>query len=418
MTRIAVVDVETTGLNPYRHDRIVELAAVVIDQEGTVVREISTLVNPERDIGPSRVHRLTSRDVLDAPRFSEIAGILLETLDGCVAVAGHNVRFDLSFLTAEFDRIGYRFPDSPSVCTMQLAGGGNLVRVCSDYGIQFDGESHSALHDARATAQLLAVLLRDAPRLSSSLFGSPPIELGRIPAGPVRLLTRDDARQREAEPPTYLKKLLARLQPDLPADYADSAVSAYTALLDRVLEDRHVGEAEGQALVDIAAAWNMTGELVRRIHREYAVRLASAALSDGTVTDTEWQDLLQVGCLLGISEAELEQALQEASRQLAVGHVLTPAPAGAQPPRLSGKYVCFTGECQCRLNGKYITREEAADLAARHGMFVAESVTKKLDVLVVADPLTQSGKAKKARQYGISIMHELVFWRTLGLEVG
>jgi DNA polymerase-3 subunit epsilon len=70
------------------------------------------------------------------------------------------------------------------------------------------------------------------------------------------------------------------------------------------------------------------------------------------------------------------------------------------------------------LKGEAITREMAAGLAARRGMIVAESVTKKLDLLVVADPLTQSGKAKKARQYGIRIMHEPVFWRVLGLEVG
>jgi DNA polymerase-3 subunit epsilon len=50
-------------------------------------------------------------------------------------------------------------------------------------------------------------------------------------------------------------------------------------------------------------------------------------------------------------------------------------------------------------------------------MVVKESVTRKLDMLVVADPDTQSGKAKRARQYGIRIVHERVFWRSLGLEV-
>ena len=84
----------------------------------------------------------------------------------------------------------------------------------------------------------------------------------------------------------------------------------------------------------------------------------------------------------------------------------------------TGKQVCFTGECQCRLEGETITRKMAAELVTRQGMIVAESVTKKLDFLVVADPLTQSGKAKKARQYRIRIMHEPVFWRALGLEVG
>jgi DNA polymerase III subunit epsilon len=69
------------------------------------------------------------------------------------------------------------------------------------------------------------------------------------------------------------------------------------------------------------------------------------------------------------------------------------------------------------MKGEPITREVAADLARTRGMIVAESVTKKLDLLVVADPLTQSGKAAKARRYGIRIMHEAVFWRSLRVEV-
>jgi hypothetical protein len=44
-------------------------------------------------------------------------------------------------------------------------------------------------------------------------------------------------------------------------------------------------------------------------------------------------------------------------------------------------------------------------------------VTKKLNILVVADAFTQSGKAKKARKYGTRIMPEIVFWQSLGVEV-
>lgn len=50
-------------------------------------------------------------------------------------------------------------------------------------------------------------------------------------------------------------------------------------------------------------------------------------------------------------------------------------------------------------------------------MIVMEIVTKKLDLLVVADPLSQSGKAKKARKYGVRIMHDAVFWKILGIEI-
>lgn len=419
MTCIAVLDVETTGLNPYRHDRIIEIAVVVIRADGTVVRELGTLVNPQRDIGPTRVHGLTTRDILEAPRFSEVAGALIEVLDGCSVLAGHNIRFDRSFLASEFERLGHPLPDSPTLCTMQLAGGGSLTRACMDYAIAFNGEAHAAWHDAYATAQLLAALLKDAPHLLSQVSGSPPIAWPNIPKSPVRLLTRNDARKCQAEPPTYLQKLLSRRLPELPSDDQDSATLAYIALLDRVLEDRHVDDAEGQALFEIATRWSIPGKQIQRIHWNYLLSLGAAALADGVVTDAERRDLNQVALLLGIDSQAIDEILESAYQKLSDDQTRSLLPIVARGlDEFAGKQVCFTGECLCRLKGEAISRGMAAELATSRGMIVTESVTKKLDVLVVADPLTQSGKAKKARQYGIRIMHEPVFWRALGLEVG
>jgi DNA polymerase-3 subunit epsilon len=56
-------------------------------------------------------------------------------------------------------------------------------------------------------------------------------------------------------------------------------------------------------------------------------------------------------------------------------------------------------------------------LASDAGLTVARSVTKALNVLVVADPDTMSGKAEKARRYGTRIIAEPVFWRLLGIAV-
>jgi len=88
-----------------------------------------------------------------------------------------------------------------------------------------------------------------------------------------------------------------------------------------------------------------------------------------------------------------------------------------RPWSLAGKRVCFTGESVCSYQGQPITRELAAELAANAGLEIADSVTKTLDVLVVADPHTQSGKARKAKQYGTRIIHEPVFWQMLGINV-
>jgi exonuclease len=72
----AVVDVETTGLFPGRHDRVVEIGVVLADREGRQVDEWGTLVNPARDLGPQHIHGIRSSDVLCAPSFAEIAGDL------------------------------------------------------------------------------------------------------------------------------------------------------------------------------------------------------------------------------------------------------------------------------------------------------------------------------------------------------
>ena len=93
------------------------------------------------------------------------------------------------------------------------------------------------------------------------------------------------------------------------------------------------------------------------------------------------------------------------------------ARAVADDGSLRGKRVCFTGELQCTIGGEPIARERAEALAARAGCEVADSVTKKLDVLVLADPHSQSGKAKKARSYGVRILHEPLFWRAIGVDV-
>jgi hypothetical protein len=66
----AVVDTETTGLWPGSHDRIVEIAVVAVDAKGGVVEEWTTLVNPCRDVGPSSLHGLRPRDLVDAPTFA------------------------------------------------------------------------------------------------------------------------------------------------------------------------------------------------------------------------------------------------------------------------------------------------------------------------------------------------------------
>ncbi|MGD0656595.1 MAG: 3'-5' exonuclease [Syntrophorhabdales bacterium] len=116
---LAVVDVETTGVNP-ASDRVIEVAVVRVSR-GRVVEEFSSLVDPERRLS----HRIwsltgiTDEDLRGAPLFRQIKDDLLRLLEGSILVA-HNSRFDYGFLRKEFERekIGY---SSRCLCTARLS---------------------------------------------------------------------------------------------------------------------------------------------------------------------------------------------------------------------------------------------------------------------------------------------------------
>lgn len=192
---------------------------------------------------------------------------------------------------------------------------------------------------------------------------------------------------------------------------------AYAAVLDRVLEDRHVSDAEGDGLVEMADTWGLSGDQVQALHHAYLERLALAALADGVVTDAERRDLHVVARLLGRDTASLDAVLRDARSKLSDTARLAPPPASSAPSAFAGSRVCFTGELQCTLKGRPMSRELATELATSSGLHVVDNVSKKLDLLVLADPESQSGKAKKARSYGVRILHEAVFWKSIGIDV-
>jgi DNA polymerase-3 subunit epsilon len=118
---IAIVDVETTGLDARTGDRVCEIAVLRV-VPGAEPLQLEALVNPGRPIGAgaSRVNGITDADVAHAPRFGELVPALDALLADCALVA-HNAPFDLSFLATEYARAGSTPPVVPVVCTLALA---------------------------------------------------------------------------------------------------------------------------------------------------------------------------------------------------------------------------------------------------------------------------------------------------------
>ena len=405
--RYAVIDVETTGVYPGGHDRIVEVAIVGLTSELMISNEFTSLLNPGRDIGPTWLHGIQTGDVLDAPTFSDVAGTIADLLRGALVV-GHNVGFDLRFLESEFARAGSHIQRPPHFDTMSLAlemgaPSRRLEEACELFGIDLS-HGHSALGDARATAALFARCVEHFghERLGEWIAG--PTEAAHLDWPTLETRRKPWPRERAAEQRRDGESYLASLVRDLPVSQTDPGDwQAYYAVLDRALEDRRISKDEAAALRDTAIEAGLSSNEVKAANETYLRSLISVALHDHVVTESERRDIDEVAHLLAL-KAELPDLLAEPSAEEA--HYQT----GSAEAELPGRTVCFTGAMNASIDGERATRERATEIALEHGMIVVKGVTKKLDYLIVADPDSLSSKAQKARKYGTRILAESVFW--------
>ena len=161
-----VVDLETTGGSP-AGSRITEIGAVKI-RGGEVLGEFQTLVNPAEPIPAfiSVLTGITDQMVASSPRIHSALPAFLEFARHSVLVA-HNAPFDISFLKAAATFTGHVWPAFRVVDTAHLAR--QLIskdeapnRKLSTLAQLFGAETtpdHRALHDARATVDVLHGLI-------------------------------------------------------------------------------------------------------------------------------------------------------------------------------------------------------------------------------------------------------------------
>jgi len=163
-----VLDLETTGASAADCE-ITEIGAVRFlggEQTGT----FQTLVNPGSEIPPfiTVLTGITHTMVVEAPDIAAVMPSLLEFIGNAVIV-GHNVRFDMSFLNAAAERLGYgRLPNRTSD-TVALARrlmprevrNLKLATLAAHFRSPVK-PTHRALDDAKATAHVFWSLLERA----------------------------------------------------------------------------------------------------------------------------------------------------------------------------------------------------------------------------------------------------------------
>ncbi|MDO4775255.1 MAG: exonuclease domain-containing protein [Aerococcaceae bacterium] len=169
--KIAVVDIETTGPNSLDGDRIIQIAAVIIEN-GVITARHSMMINPEITIPPQIVQLtgITQEKVAKAPTFQQVAGLWYQRLKDCFFVA-HNLAFDLTFLRNYFYEFGkYEFNpegfDTVKLAKIFLpeATGFNLTDLATYLHLPFVN-AHDALADAEITAYMLHEIATRAEKL-------------------------------------------------------------------------------------------------------------------------------------------------------------------------------------------------------------------------------------------------------------
>lgn len=282
-TPFAVVDVATTGLYPQDRDRIVEIAIVHTSPHGTIEDVWSTLLEPDRDPGPTRLHGLTLGDLAGAPRFTDIAAEITDRLAGRVVVA-HGSDFDLGFLVAEFTRAGLTPPLWPVLCTRTNAqrvdvAADRLDRVCAADNIELTNR-FEPVPAATATAQLLANLLARAAAADLELddLGCQPLELPPVPA---RGRRGNNVPARPRAPRVDVARATAAMREShvhgdtgfaarvRSAPTGTAAEDAYLDVLDRCLADGVLTDNDIATLRSAASAWNLSSTDLDALHRTY-----------------------------------------------------------------------------------------------------------------------------------------------------
>jgi len=165
--REIVFDTETTGLDPYQGDRLVELGCIELVNGFPTGNTFHHYLNPQRHVPDAafQVHGLSAEFLKDKPLFADICEDFLAFVGDAPLVA-HNAMFDLGFINAELERCKKmllqrdRLVDTLMLARRRYPAGPNsLDHLCARFSIDTSRRTkHGALLDAELLAEVYVEL--------------------------------------------------------------------------------------------------------------------------------------------------------------------------------------------------------------------------------------------------------------------
>lgn len=160
--REIVLDTETTGLDPYKGHRLVEIGCLELINYIPTGNTFHIYINPERDMTPEAfaVHGLSTEFLTQFSPFRDHVDPFLNFIGGAPLVI-HNAAFDLKFLNAELGWLNLPSLSNAIIDTLQVArrkfpgSPASLDALCRRFEIDNSSrQKHGALLDAELLAHV------------------------------------------------------------------------------------------------------------------------------------------------------------------------------------------------------------------------------------------------------------------------
>ncbi len=180
MLRQIILDTETTGLEPEKGHRIIEIGCLEMINRRITGSTFHRYTNPQCEIEQEAVavHGITVDFLKDKPLFREIIDELIQYIDGAELII-HNAQFDINFLNHELNWAGKRYKKIESYCSVfdtlpyarrKHPGQHNsLDALCRRYHVDnTNREVHGALLDAELLAHVYLLMTGGQGKLFQS----------------------------------------------------------------------------------------------------------------------------------------------------------------------------------------------------------------------------------------------------------
>lgn len=175
--RQIILDIETTGLDVNKGDRIIEFAAIEVIDRKLSGRQLHLYINPERDVSDEsyKIHGISNQDLINKPIFKDVALEIIAFIRDSELII-HNAKFDIGFIDYQLTQCNLGITKNYSVNiidTLIIARNkfpnvkNSLDALCDRFSVD---RTNRSLHGALIDCYLLYEVFINLTREQTSLF--------------------------------------------------------------------------------------------------------------------------------------------------------------------------------------------------------------------------------------------------------